>query len=404
MKHYHESNRLSADDVSRIPLPDFKFMELSSRAAVALQMKEHRGHQILHSSTKSDSDFFAPRRFTIPHIDLPSRSSNDLGRDYCHPNAWNLPSSVESHRGFESHLELVRRVGFAMPTLVALPCFGSAYDNNNLVPSYPRSMVASRTKHDMVGPALDAILRADFEEIYGRPPPIDIDDSSSHDTVSNCGYSSNFSGVADFHSNVSSPVSSSSFSSPSFPSLTTCSKPSNTDDKVISPSKDSDTNSVSDACRSEGAENRTSRLWTCTHCGSSYRRKSSFIRHNRLQTCGRTWMCTKCPMTFNRQRLWKAHLLTHNSRASIKCDVCEIGFRRRADLLRHMLIHSSQKPFSCEVCGKSFKRKDALKSHTASHQVKSASTCSICQRAFFTKRGYQLHMQRVHPMAVQMLS
>lgn len=170
------------------------------------------------------------------------------------------------------------------------------------------------------------------------------------------------------------------------------------------------------------------RLYSCSHCGKTFRRKSDLQRHSVVHTGERPHKCSICEKHFKQKCRLTEQIKIHTIDKNYHCCVCEKGFSGKCNLTRHLRAQhrtcpvckkeiednfvlkehlrthgddgtlnpdfpvTDHRPYSCSVCDKVFKWKSRLQSHIVVHSAYRPHTCSVCEKAYKHKFKLNEHM------------
>ncbi|XP_077136692.1 uncharacterized protein LOC143793527 [Ranitomeya variabilis] len=135
--------------------------------------------------------------------------------------------------------------------------------------------------------------------------------------------------------------------------------------------------------------------YSCSECGKCFRKKSQFVRHERIHTAEKPYSCSECGKFFTAKRSLIKHQKIHTGEKPFSCSECGKAFRYKESLITHQIIHTGEKPYSCSECGKFFTAKRCLIKHQKIHTGEKPFSCSECGKAF-TEKGSLITHQRIH--------
>ncbi|XP_074643045.1 uncharacterized protein LOC141900174 [Tubulanus polymorphus] len=153
--------------------------------------------------------------------------------------------------------------------------------------------------------------------------------------------------------------------------------------------------------RNEAVEKRTTILFKCELCSSTFNRRSNYNRHRLVHKIKAKddlpHKCDECGRTFLQRCDLKRHLLIHTNNQPYKCDICNKGYIRRKDLSVHMRFHKKEKSFPCKECDLSFYQAGDLNRHIRiKHDVTKWLKCGHCDKKCATESTLIRHMQVTH--------
>ncbi|XP_048001171.1 zinc finger protein 37 homolog isoform X2 [Leguminivora glycinivorella] len=118
----------------------------------------------------------------------------------------------------------------------------------------------------------------------------------------------------------------------------------------------------------------------CAHCGKSFTRKSSLIKHINLAHNGKSdYQCHICGKYLNKRWTLRNHLNIHNNvkvrvPKNHRCHVCGHMFVSSSSLQYHMNMHTGARPYGCTECEAAFTQPYTLRLHLAKqHQIQASS-------------------------------
>ncbi|XP_057321078.1 zinc finger protein 26-like [Microplitis mediator] len=125
------------------------------------------------------------------------------------------------------------------------------------------------------------------------------------------------------------------------------------------------------------------KLYTCYHCGGSFRKKISledhlkfrhdinfkFVKnHDSKSFITKKFMCLCCKKTFQDFKSLNRHKAAHKKGDNYHCNVCLYKITRLHNFDKHMKKHFDDNLYTCYHCGRSFKKKKILEHHLNSHR------------------------------------
>ncbi|XP_071986292.1 uncharacterized protein [Engystomops pustulosus] len=140
---------------------------------------------------------------------------------------------------------------------------------------------------------------------------------------------------------------------------------------------------------------RDERPFPCSECPKSFRQKSDLLIHRKRHTGEKPHSCSECGKCFARKSCLVEHQRTHTGEKPFSCPECGKSFRHRSAAINHQAIHTGEKPFTCLECGKCFTRKSYLLEHHVTHKREKPFSCSECGKCFTRKSSLYEH-QRIH--------
>ncbi|XP_055585782.1 zinc finger protein 135-like [Uranotaenia lowii] len=142
--------------------------------------------------------------------------------------------------------------------------------------------------------------------------------------------------------------------------------------------------------------------FTCEHCGTSFRKRDHFDRHNYTHTGVKEYRCTElgCGKEYTNRTHLNRHIRTNHAKKPIPdadrftCEhpTCRKSFATYQSMKRHYDIkHVLGKSWSCAECGEKFWRKLQLKQHVVRHTGQYPHRCNICDKGFINAISLRNH-------------
>ena len=145
---------------------------------------------------------------------------------------------------------------------------------------------------------------------------------------------------------------------------------------------------------------KNKKIWNCTSCGYSTKRKSDISRHLSVHSDVRVFQCDKCSKSFKSGGGLKQHSsCVYSNLKPFWCDTCRKSFRTRRDLERHYISHGDgveRETFYCTNCNKHFYYPSLLVRHLASlsHKIKfKGPQCQFCPTSEELKEHVKSHLE-----------
>jgi hypothetical protein len=140
--------------------------------------------------------------------------------------------------------------------------------------------------------------------------------------------------------------------------------------------------------------------FNCSDCGSSYKTKSAFEKHQEMKHGPNAvkFICAQCGKEFKEKQILKNHERTHlpdELKLKHPCTICGKKFVNNHCLKIHIArIHEKVALHTCELCGKGCITKSDLNWHKDSHTQERNFECDICQLKFKSTNSLRLHKRR----------
>ncbi|KAG1683754.1 Zinc finger protein 226 [Nymphon striatum] len=144
--------------------------------------------------------------------------------------------------------------------------------------------------------------------------------------------------------------------------------------------------------REHNAVHSDNKPYTCDLCSTSFKRKSDLKKHHIIHSVGKLHACEICSKAFPRERDLKVHLLVHSDDKPYTCQICSMSFKRKCELKGHNVVHSKERPFKCDICSKDFKIKRHLERHKLIHSGEKPYTCGVCDKDFLQEAHLKSHL------------
>lgn len=106
--------------------------------------------------------------------------------------------------------------------------------------------------------------------------------------------------------------------------------------------------------------------------------------HNRQKP----YQCNYCPKTFFKQEHLNCH--EENFHGNLPCSVCGKIFSLKSSLMRHEKCHTATSVY-CEICGKRFLNADRLRGHQISHTDIKPHICTYCGKSYRQRQALRIH-------------
>nr|XP_023967717.1 zinc finger protein 436-like isoform X3 [Chrysemys picta bellii] len=140
---------------------------------------------------------------------------------------------------------------------------------------------------------------------------------------------------------------------------------------------------------------RRQKLYHCSECGESFRRKKAFKAHGKTHRKERAHPCSECGKIFSQLSLLTAHQRIHTGERPYRCAECGKRFFQITALTIHKRIHSGERPYACAECGKRFMDSSTFRNHQRIHSEKRPHRCSQCGKGFKLTSSLTRH-QKIH--------
>ncbi|XP_073406352.1 uncharacterized protein [Dendrobates tinctorius] len=140
---------------------------------------------------------------------------------------------------------------------------------------------------------------------------------------------------------------------------------------------------------------KAKKIFSHSEHGNSFFLKTSFVKHQKIQTEEKRFSCFKCGRHFNLKSDLTRHEKIHTGEKPHLCSECGRSFIRKSVLVKHQRTHAVEKPFSCSECGKCFLQKSVLVNHKRYHTREKPYSCSECGKCFTYKSNLTAH-HRTH--------
>nr|XP_033819087.1 zinc finger protein 391-like isoform X4 [Geotrypetes seraphini] len=133
------------------------------------------------------------------------------------------------------------------------------------------------------------------------------------------------------------------------------------------------------------------RPFKCSECDKCFSQKGNLQQHKMAHTGIRPFKCSECDKCFKRKSNLQLHKMIHTRHKPFKCSECDKCFRQKGNLQQHKMIHMRDKPFKCSECDKYFRQKSNLQKHKVIHTEHKPFQCSECDKCFRWKLSLELH-------------
>ncbi|XP_063217924.1 zinc finger protein 98-like isoform X2 [Bacillus rossius redtenbacheri] len=154
----------------------------------------------------------------------------------------------------------------------------------------------------------------------------------------------------------------------------------------------------------------TTKQFTCTKCGKSYKQQKNLKKHCE-RFCRKKFhsrvgkrkrfnllRCDVCDRKFTTNQHLKNHVLTHGGKRPYTCDICECSFIYKSHVTRHRLTHTNERHYVCDYCSYSFIQKSNFHLHMRTLACLPTPTakrvCDFCYQAFSKKMYLDSHLKK----------
>ena len=112
------------------------------------------------------------------------------------------------------------------------------------------------------------------------------------------------------------------------------------------------------------------------------------------------YTCSLCGSQYKKSSRLKEHIKVVHEGEKIPCTICKKEFNSKSSLHVHMdSIHKDKNPFQCDICGKRFYMKSIVKKHIlVVHEKKCPYLCNNCDEGFLSKSLLQAHIKSLHKL------
>uniref|UniRef100_H2Y7A9 Zinc finger protein n=1 Tax=Ciona savignyi TaxID=51511 RepID=H2Y7A9_CIOSA len=160
--------------------------------------------------------------------------------------------------------------------------------------------------------------------------------------------------------------------------------------------------------RAAKLKTKAKKLYDCSLCGKSFKRKSDLVVHDRRLHSTKPFKCSVCCKSFALDRELRIHTRIHTDGYAYKCASCGKTFTSAEGHRRHNLLMHEARTLSCGNigCHVKFATRQLLEAHTASCPMGSTPPtrkfqCDVCGRAFRWAHLMRRHHNSVHLRAKQ---
>ncbi|CAN9513981.1 unnamed protein product [Ophioblennius macclurei] len=138
----------------------------------------------------------------------------------------------------------------------------------------------------------------------------------------------------------------------------------------------------------------TTKIFTCSRCGSAFSHEKSLKKHRKVNRCKRSSFQGSAvppdgtdaaaenvtPQLAGMSRVLSRIQPIHNKNHKYGCTYCPRVFTNNSHLAVHIRLHTGEKPYSCEYCGQKFIRSDYLSRHFPKCTMKEQQSTVLCDR------------------------
>ncbi|KAK3095381.1 hypothetical protein FSP39_014059 [Pinctada imbricata] len=147
---------------------------------------------------------------------------------------------------------------------------------------------------------------------------------------------------------------------------------------------------------------RSTKDFSCSECGKSFRLKASLRSHLRVHNKFFFYIC-KCGEKFRSKSTFRNHIVAYHREDKTvtnfpiyKCEYCQKEFVSKHRYMEHTSFHTGRKTFSCSLCSSKFATQGKLNWHiNRVHMTKKKFICKVCDLSSENETKFKKHLQTI---------